>query len=881
MQQTPRARWRTALAAVTTAALTGAGMVAVAAPAQAAPTTLTFDDPSGTAWTVPAGVSSIEVIVVGAAGGGGETLNIPGTGIPLSGDGSGGAGAVITGTMGVSAGQTLTFYGSTMGGPVGTRHEPGGGGDGFVRGGQGNTGSLLGKAGGGGGGASAIVSGVAPLVVAGGGGGGGGRGAGFANCHGGHGGHSGEDGQGGYGICSGAGAGGAGASPFLYQQPGGPGSDAGNSSSGGGGGGGGGGYAFSGSGGRGSSVGGAGGGGGGGGGSFATVDALSTELDDQLRDGFVQITFDPTFATSTTVTAEPASGLVTGQETDVRVEVANLDTSEVPAGAVTLTDGDSSFGHAHLDGGEAVFRGVQLPVGTTTLSAEYRPDNEKFSGSAGTLDITVDPGQTTTTLQIDPEDAVHGQDVNLRALVAPVSPASGTVAGEVSFELDDGPLGTASVSDGIAELDIPADFIGTGRITASYEGSASFRSSASSGVTLAVDRAVSTLSLDLLPADLIVGETSSAVAMVGTAQPGAASTEGTVQFFVEGQPWGEPVDVDDDRATTPLDALTVAAGDHEISAIYSGNGERTAAESEPEVLSVAPADAHVTLEVAPDRPVYYGDVVTLDASIVLIEPAMTAVGGAIAFFAGDELLGTAPVTEDDPGTDGSGGGADGQTPTEAASVWEPRSAAAQLVLDGLSVGVHELHAQYLGTDSVNPARSEPVGLEVLSTPVLVTVATSPEQSEEGTEVTISAIVEPDTDSAHVPTGRVQLILDGTAWGEPLDLIDGGASTLTSVLPVGQTQVQARYLGDDGHEVGTSPEVPHTVTAAQIEDADSDSDGTAGSSGSDGSDATDGAHGTGTDLASTGASIGAAALLALLLLAAGVVVTTTRRTARCR
>src|SRR5699024_2915803 len=118
-----------------------------------------------------------------------------------------GAGRVIA-TLDVTPGDVLRVFGSTEGEEVGSRHEPGAGGVGYRNGGDGNTGSLQGRAGGGGGGASAVQAGDR-LIVAGGGGGGAGRGAGFAGCYGGHGGSAGIPGADAFGVCAGGGAGGS------------------------------------------------------------------------------------------------------------------------------------------------------------------------------------------------------------------------------------------------------------------------------------------------------------------------------------------------------------------------------------------------------------------------------------------------------------------------------------------------------------------------------------------------------------------------------------------------------------------------------------------------------------------------------------------------
>ncbi|HWN05563.1 MAG TPA: hypothetical protein VNO53_00245 [Steroidobacteraceae bacterium] len=114
---------------------------------------VSFTTPGSYIYTVPAGVTSIQVAAVGGGGGGGGLSGV-GLGQP------GGAGAVVVSTLSVTAGQSLNLV-------VG-----GGGGDGADGPADGGGGYTCG-AGGGGGGSSNIDAGTPTQIIAGGGGGGG------------------------------------------------------------------------------------------------------------------------------------------------------------------------------------------------------------------------------------------------------------------------------------------------------------------------------------------------------------------------------------------------------------------------------------------------------------------------------------------------------------------------------------------------------------------------------------------------------------------------------------------------------------------------------------------------------------------------------------
>ncbi len=110
--------------------------------------TVSFTTPGAASWTVPAGVTSIQVVATGGAGGGDSYAY---------GQGLGGNGATVTATLAVSPGQVLDLYIGGGGAP--------GGGSGLPQG----TGHY---GGGSGGGATNVDAGAADQVIAGGGGGG-------------------------------------------------------------------------------------------------------------------------------------------------------------------------------------------------------------------------------------------------------------------------------------------------------------------------------------------------------------------------------------------------------------------------------------------------------------------------------------------------------------------------------------------------------------------------------------------------------------------------------------------------------------------------------------------------------------------------------------
>lgn len=167
---------------------------------QAAP--VSFTTPGSYSWTVPSGVTSLQIVATGAGGGGsGLSGTIPGQ--------PGGAGATVTSILSVSPNQTLNIV-------VG-----GGGGSGTN--GPGDSSGYICGSGAGGGGASTVDAGDSDQIIAGGGGGGGAcnqgtRGGNGSNANTGAGGNGGSFGQNTGGSGGSNGIGGIGGSAMFGGQ---------------------------------------------------------------------------------------------------------------------------------------------------------------------------------------------------------------------------------------------------------------------------------------------------------------------------------------------------------------------------------------------------------------------------------------------------------------------------------------------------------------------------------------------------------------------------------------------------------------------------------------------------------------------------------------
>ncbi len=426
--------------------------------------TFTFNDTTQY-FTVPAGVSSVDLTASGGSGGSGT---------------SAGPGAQITETVAVSPGDTLVVELGGQGGdggvqgPVSQSPEGGSGGlssgDGMNGGAGGSTNYLVdGDAGAGGGGGTEVVDATtgAILVVAGGGGGyggpsqnqsaGGGGGAvdslfpstggnGYSNY--------GSGGAGGLGAATGVPAGASGGTPMTGAL------------SGGGGGGGGG---YDGPGGTGGGNGGAGGGwaayeggGGGGGGGDSYIPSGATgvvEGDNRSGDGEVTVAWTaPKVSTTTSLSVSPGSVTV-GQSYTLSATVTGGGPVP-PTGAVHFASAGAATVVGTLSGGTPDVATATVvaakSVGLVTWQAEYQGD----AGSSGApgdapsdssaVGVSVNVAETSTTLTLSKDPLTAGQTYTATATVTGTGPTPPT--GTVDFFSTGNPTLTGTLSGGTPDV---------------------------------------------------------------------------------------------------------------------------------------------------------------------------------------------------------------------------------------------------------------------------------------------------------------------------------------------------------------------------------------------------------------------------------------------
>ncbi|NHC46880.1 Ig-like domain-containing protein, partial [Motilibacter aurantiacus] len=228
-------------------------------------------------------------------------------------------------------------------------------------------------------------------------------------------------------------------------------------------------------------------------------------------------------ATTTALTASPASP----QQVGTAVTLTATVTPAAAAGTVTFRRGSETLGTAAVANGVAMFTTSALPVGTSSVTAEFAPTGGNYTGSTSSAlsyVVTAAPAATTTTLVASP--ASPQQVGTAVTLTAEVSPAA---AGTVQFRDGSTSLGSAPVAGGKATISTSTLAVGTRTLTAVFTpSSAEYLGSTSAALSYTITAApvATTTALTASPASPQVQGTN--VTFTATVSPAAAA--GSVTF---------------------------------------------------------------------------------------------------------------------------------------------------------------------------------------------------------------------------------------------------------------------------------------------------------------------------------------------------------------
>jgi hypothetical protein len=230
---------------------------------------------------------------------------------------------------------------------------------------------------------------------------------------------------------------------------------------------------------------------------------------------------------------------------------------------------------------------------------------------------------------------------------------------------------------------------------------------------------------------------------------------------------------------------SLGVGSHSLTSVYNGDSDFTGSTSPVDSKSVNQADTAVSLTAAPD-PSVFGQSATLTATVSAVAPGAGLPTGAVSFFDGATLIGTAAI-------DGSG--------------------TATFTVSTLSAGSHSLTGVYVGGPNFNGSTSPVDTKTVISADTTVALIASPDPSVFGQPATLTATINAVAPGAGTATGTVSFFDGATLIGTTTVDGSGVATFTTSSLGVGAHALTSVYSGDPNCSASTSPVDVKTVLQA--------------------------------------------------------------------
>ena len=446
-----------------------------------------------------------------------------------------------------------------------------------------------------------------------------------------------------------------------------------------------------------------------------------------------------------------------------------------PAGSVTLYDGTTVVGVGTLPGTvnnnsvEIVVSG--LTAGSHSMTAKYSGSTYYATSTSSPLSEVMNLPATTTTLSAGTNPAAFGQTVALVATVQP--PGSGSATGTVTFLDGASTLGTITVSNNLAQLNVSSLGVGSHTLTAKYSGDANFAGSTSSAVTETINQAATTT---VVSSSISPSTYNQAVTFSATVAPNYGGNATGTLTFLDGSTSLGVVNVSNNAAQITISTLSF--GTHSITAKYSGDTNFTASTSAAFSQTVNSATTTTTL-IANPNPSTYGQSVSLSATVQ--PPDGTTATGTVTFMDGSTSLGSATVSGN----------------------------SAQLSIASLAAGAHSINAVYSGDTNMSGSTSAAVSEQVNQAATSTTMSSGLNPSSFGQTVTFTAVVQPP--AGITATGTVTF-MDGASSLGTATLSGNSAQITISSLNAGTHSITAAYAGDANLLASTSSALTQTVNS---------------------------------------------------------------------
>ena len=441
------------------------------------------------------------------------------------------------------------------------------------------------------------------------------------------------------------------------------------------------------------------------------------------------------------------------------------------------------------------------PVGASSgldeVQASYLGDSYYGASTSNTLaSLVPEPVPTTLGLMSSASTVTVGGQVTLTATLSPSSAQNHTETGAVTFYSNGTSIGTATISNGVATLTPKLETVQTNTFTASYAGDSNFNGSTSSSVSVTVQKAATTLTLQVCnynstwtcPATTsnYGGEIEVNATLSPSSIKGGPSSDGeVVTFYNNGTSIGTAT-LTYGSATLNLDQT--AAGSYSFTASYAGDASFGATStSPPSPMTVAKVTPSVSLGVSPVSTDTYGQPVYLTATFNTYPYNVS--GETVTFYNGANIVGT--------------------------STFGSQSSPAMLTLNNLPVGSYNFSAKFSGDSNYFSTTTTTSALTMQPASTTLTVsAPSSTTFTYGSPVTVQVFLYPyNVQGGNTTNGeQVTLYQNGVSAGTS-PVSNGVAMFTIPAPPVGTNAYTASYLGDTSFGPSTAAAAYVTVQQA--------------------------------------------------------------------
>ncbi len=478
--------------------------------------------------------------------------------------------------------------------------------------------------------------------------------------------------------------------------------------------------------------------------------------------------------------------------------------TEVPSGTVTFTmDSSTVEGTVAVVSGTTATLSVTMPMyGAHTFVATYNGDAYFSASSSPPAAVSVAKIVTTTAISPATSSPSAGTPLVVTATVSPASTLPSLPSGTVTFTLDGASIGSSAVVSGspaTTAITIPAASITPGQhvLLAVYNGDTYYATSTSTPVTITVPKSPSAITITPASYAPTVGGILRVAAVVTATTYGSSGPSGTVTILMDGASAGTATLAAGIPSTVNIPISMLTAGNHVLTASYSGDNYYAASSTTSSVNLVASrGPTAITLAASPAT-LTAGMNETLTATVTPINPVtgtIYTITGTVSFYdSGSHLLGTASLINN------------------------------VATLSGVALANnvnHSITAVYSGDVNWLPSTtSTPLVLTATTLPVMVVLTANVTTASPGQAVILTATVTPTAPPASTveqnPTGEVVFYNGTTVLGESalaaVALTNSSVATLTLAnLPGGQDVITATYLGDLSYDAGSSNSLTLTI-----------------------------------------------------------------------